>query len=485
MSPRRSRAAQPRPQPARGRAGRIAARRHRRVPRLHQGHPVHARVPAARRVRVGQLAAAQLAGADRRRRGRSREEGRGRGGRGRGRDDGDRRQGPADPQGRDRADPAADLPRGQLLRRARPRQRGRAEAGGRRHAEDHPNRRAGAARPSADRAAARHARGPQADARRTGKRAQRQADADPGPRLRPRRARRERGAVPERRDPDRSRGAALDCAGLRGAARRRARRRRAAADRRAVAHDRRAGPQRASAAGAGHQLQPHAGRARGRADEPARDGAPAGADIESRQPGARRAERVVPAHARTRPRADPRRARDAGDDRRRLPLDRAGTQAVLARRAARRRTAPGADDARPGGADRPADRVPAEGGPDLALRAGEPAADRRRRDPRRVHQRQGELQGVLLRAGRPHRREPELRRQRVVCALRTGRRRADGVARQRRRSAVRERQPGAARHPPGVPGQAPALPPRRRLPHQPAAGSERPRGGQGPGERPK
>ena len=48
------------------------------VLRLHQGHPVHARLPGQGAVRVGELDPAQLAGADRGRRGRQGQGGRGR-----------------------------------------------------------------------------------------------------------------------------------------------------------------------------------------------------------------------------------------------------------------------------------------------------------------------------------------------------------------------------------------------------------------------
>ena len=72
------------PQPAHGRADRARDHPRRRLARLHEGHPVHARLPRQGDVRVGQLAAPQLAGADRGRRGRQGQEGRGQGGHRRG-----------------------------------------------------------------------------------------------------------------------------------------------------------------------------------------------------------------------------------------------------------------------------------------------------------------------------------------------------------------------------------------------------------------
>ena len=105
------------------------ADRRARVPRLHQGHPVHRAVRGQRRLPVGELDPARLAGADRRRRGRQGEGGRG--GRGqprrRGRRAPDRRRRAAAARGRDRQDPAAHLPRGQLLRRPQARLAGAPE----------------------------------------------------------------------------------------------------------------------------------------------------------------------------------------------------------------------------------------------------------------------------------------------------------------------------------------------------------------------
>ena len=80
----------------------LADRRRRGLPRLHEGHPVHPRVPRQRGLRVGELDPDQLARADRRRQRRQGQVGRAQGGhQPRRRDDGDRRRGAADPRGRD------------------------------------------------------------------------------------------------------------------------------------------------------------------------------------------------------------------------------------------------------------------------------------------------------------------------------------------------------------------------------------------------
>ena len=84
------------------------------------------------------------------------------------------------------------------------------------------------------------------------------------------------------------------------------------------------------------------------------------------------------------------------------------------------------------------------------------AAGGRPRRPGRVHQRRGELQGVLLRAGGHRGRGPELRRQRHVRALPDRRRLADALAGpelDEPRRAVRQLHRGAAGQPPVLPGQ--------------------------------
>ena len=117
---------------------------------------------------------------------------------------------------------------------------------------------------------------------------------------------------------------------------------------------------------------------------------------------------------------------------------------------------------RPGAADRRVDGAAAADRPRLAVRA--------RRGPARpatssiqdeFDDRRGELQGVLLRAGRARRRGPELRRQRHrTCASRPAAA-PDGLARLRRArapaSSFGNNVAGAARQPAGVPGQAPAV----------------------------
>ena len=72
-----------------------------------------------------------------------------------------RRRRPADPRRRLRRDPAADLPRGQLLHRTRPRQPQRAGAGQRRHDPGQPHLDRGPARRDPHRAAVAGARRPQ------------------------------------------------------------------------------------------------------------------------------------------------------------------------------------------------------------------------------------------------------------------------------------------------------------------------------------
>ena len=72
-----------------------------------------------------------------------------------------RRSRPADPRRRLRRDPAADLPRGQLLRRTRSRQPQRAGDGQRRHDPGQPHLDRGPARRSLDRAAVARPRRPQ------------------------------------------------------------------------------------------------------------------------------------------------------------------------------------------------------------------------------------------------------------------------------------------------------------------------------------
>ena len=151
---------------------------------------------------VGELDPAELAGADRGRERRQGHEHRADARRRHGdRDDGDRRQGPAAPQGRDGQDPAADLPRGQLLRRPPARDAVDADDRRRRHAAGQPDRRPGPARPGPHRAAAGHAHQPAAARRRAGRRPHVQAAARARHRRRSVGPRPERGGVAERLDP--------------------------------------------------------------------------------------------------------------------------------------------------------------------------------------------------------------------------------------------------------------------------------------------
>ena len=106
-------------EPVRGRRGRARRARRRRVLRLHQAHPVHARLPRqgglpSRPTRSAPNSPVRIAGVNVGKVVKDRAQGRHQRRR---RDDGDRRQGPADPQGRHAEDPPAHLPRGQLLRR--------------------------------------------------------------------------------------------------------------------------------------------------------------------------------------------------------------------------------------------------------------------------------------------------------------------------------------------------------------------------------
>ena len=111
------------------RAHRRGPGRRRDVLRLHQGHPVHERLPGPGAVRVGELDPAQLAGPDRRRGGRQGQGRRGHGGLKRRRAGaGARRRRAAAARGRDGQDPPAHLPRGQLLRRPQARHAGRARS---------------------------------------------------------------------------------------------------------------------------------------------------------------------------------------------------------------------------------------------------------------------------------------------------------------------------------------------------------------------
>ena len=96
-------------------------------------------------------------------------------------------------------------------------------------------------------------------------------------------------------------------------------------------HRRGAEPLREPAPGPDHEPQPDDGRVRVGVHEPARVDPRAGADAAQRQRRIRLAQRGVPVHARVRDRDPARRARDAGHDRGRVPVDRADPRAGRAR----------------------------------------------------------------------------------------------------------------------------------------------------------
>ena len=263
---------------------------------------------------------------------------------------------------------------------------------------------------------------------------------------------------------------ALERDRLRGAARHRA----AAATcarliRGTARHGRRAEPLREPAPGPDHEPQPDDGGVRVGVHEPARVDPRAGADAAQRQqPRSTRSTR------RSRPtrafatEIRPGRARDAGHDRGRVPVDRADPRAGRRGRARRAGRGALARHRRPGAADRPRVRAAAADRPRVQVRARRRPARRRPRDPGRVHDRRGELQGVLLRARGHRRRGPEHRRQRHVRALPDRRRHAVGVARpvgHQPRRAVRQQHRRPARQPPRVSGQAAAVQAERALLH--------------------
>ena len=148
-------------------------------------------------------------------------------------------------------------------------------------------------------------------------------------------------------------------AGARGAARHRARARRRAADPGDGQHGRRARSLRERAQGPDHEPEPDDGGVRERVGEPERVDPRAGADAGVREHGVHLAERGVPADARVRAQHPARRARDAGDDRGGVPVDRADARARRRGRARRPRAGALAGDRGPREADRPRDRAAA------------------------------------------------------------------------------------------------------------------------------
>ena len=160
------------------------------------------------------------------------------------------------------------------------------------------------------------------------------------------------------------------------------------------------------------------------------------------------------------------------------------TKLMSPARAARPRPGPGAGHARPREADQRVAHAAAPDRPHLAVRARRRAADRRPRDPRPVRHRDRELQGVLVDDGRPRRREPELRRQRLLRALPDRRRLAGRRARRRElpdRPADRRRGGAGAGRAAEVPRQAPAVRLEHALPQEQDPRRQRVLGGQGAG----
>ena len=317
------------------RADRARRDRRRRLPRLDEGDPAALALRGQGGVRDLQQPAHRLAGADRGRRGRQGHRRRARRPRRRDRDDADRRQGPPGARRRDGQDPAADLPRGQLLRRPDGRLAVGPRARRRRHDPGPADRHAGPARRGADRAAVRHARGPQGPAARVrhGARGRRRPRLQPlapvlGARL-PRLGDRRRGDA--RRD--RPRPLRL----------RRARRR----------HRQGARPQPRAAQVADHRLPHHRGGLRAPGGQPARRRRRAAEHAARLDARARRAQRVVPAAALAGERAAAGRAELRGDARRLAAVRARAARPRVRARAARPGRRPAADRARPRGADRP------------------------------------------------------------------------------------------------------------------------------------
>ena len=245
------------------------------------------------------------------------------------------KNGAADPRGRDGQDPAAHLPRGQLLRRPQAGHAAAPEAAGRRHDQDHPDGVAGAARRGADVAAERLAPGPQGRCS-TGSR--RRSTPSRRPRRTPtptRRARPDRRRSPSttRYDdiPAAERSTAQVFEALLGTE---PERDVVAPDRAARRdHRRRLIRNESALKDLITNFNTTMAAFASRVGQPARVDPPA-ARRRSQNANARLrlAQRRVPADARVRARDPARRARDAGDDRRRVPVDRADPQARLASR---------------------------------------------------------------------------------------------------------------------------------------------------------
>ena len=184
--------------------------------RLHQAHPVQTRLPAQGPVQLGGEHPLEVAGAHRRRRRRQGHLDQARR-QHRPRDDGNRKQGSADPHRRDREDPPAHLPRRQLVRRTPARQPLGQHGLLGLHDPDHADRRPGAARPGARRAQHRHAREPAEVPDRLRRRPHQAAERGRKRRTAPRGTRRQRRAGDQQDLPVRAR---TRCAAARSSTRR-------------------------------------------------------------------------------------------------------------------------------------------------------------------------------------------------------------------------------------------------------------------------
>ena len=377
----------------------------------------------------------------------------------RGRHDGDQRPGPADQRRRHGQDPAAHLPRGQLLRRPQARHAGRAELddGGtikvtqtatpvqldqvltslqcdtRQDLRDLLDGLAVALQREPTAAEDRHAdpstRG------ETGAQAFNDAydDAGPAAKAQAMSTRRCSAPSPTRTSPP---------------------------DQRPRPHGGRSRPQRAPAAGPRHQLQPDGGRARFRAGQPERSIRALAPTLETANARVRLAQR-----ARSRPRARSRARSFPACARRRRPSTRRsrGSSRPAGCSSPGRAAGPGAR-ARAGCArpratltNQSIELLPQT---DLVSHVRRVVSCPRATSSSRTSSPTGprELQGVLLRDGRPRRRGPELRRQRHVRALPDRRRRQQvslGTVEHRRRRRSSAPADAAARQPPGVPGKQP------------------------------
>ena len=298
---------------------------------------------------------------------------------------------PPDPQGRLRRDPAADLPRGQLLHRTRPRQPKRAGTEQRRNDPGQPHLDRGPARRDPDRAAVAGPRQPRQPAGGLRHGALRQADRrrrqEPAARspghLRRRGAQRglqiRRRRRPLRR-PDDQRPAGHEPA------------RPLAGDLRRRAHLRRLRPARRRAAGPDRQLRDLHRRPLRPVVQPRNDAPALRPDPEHGAQLARQPQPGAAAAARLRDRAAAGRRRTPGPDLGLEAVAQAGAPAALGQGGRRRRPAAQGSDSGPR-RRRPGGQVerPAAAQPPLALRQQGPDPDRQRDDRRPVLDRRPQL----------------------------------------------------------------------------------------------